>query len=434
MSTATYPAYYPRARAADRTESAPLLLRMLTFGIGLTLPIISLNRGQSITHDLLSRVETVDILCLMTLLVLTCTRRLRLSLPILLYMIVLFISLPIALGNRADLSSAVTAFAALMMAALYYVLGASVAPTPALVRALMIGAACGALGEGFIVLHDFLLPGSRWFEAKMENTVRGTFRSTAQLGNYGFATAGLLLSFGWAYFRRNSSRALIFGAGLMCAIAVLASSRRTGMFALAIWMGLYVLVGLRPKTKKGYFAVVIAIALTVAMLATFAGQSVWEHFFGRVQRAAEAVQSGDSFTHMQFQRAMDNFALWFPLGTGAGQDMQAVVPEYPMDAERTHEIHNGHLALLVELGVAGAIVFNWLVFGALFRRWGQAFGPMTSPVKLATITFMLAAAIFMVHARPQRDRSSMIFLGMVPLIGIASLQPRRPVMMYMRRQ
>jgi hypothetical protein len=412
MNTATInPALAPdpRPRPAQTTrrrdKPAGKLLQVLCFLLGLSMPFISFAQQGQFTRSLFNRVEAVDFFCLVLLLALFCSGRLRLTWALGIYSLALLISLAIAKTTDTQ-GEAFTAFIALMMAMLYYVVGRSIAEQKVLVKALLAGLLVSTLIESVIVWHDYFLP--KWFPSKHSERVRGTFRSIAQLGTYGFITAGILLSFGWVYFRSTWARALVLFAGISSASFVLAATRRAGMFALMIWLGLFLLFGLKNISRRSYWVVVCCSVLAAIGLILASTEVKQSHVFERFNQAYEQLADGESFTHEQFYKAMDKLGMWFPFGVGAGQSPQVMV---------RYEAHNGHLAVIVELGLLGFIGYYGLWIPLVRRKWADTFGSHTAMIKLVSVTFVVAALVFMIHTRLHRDRSFMLFLGMIPLVA-----------------
>jgi len=392
--------------ANDRPAGA--LLRTLSFLLGFTMPFISFSQSGQFTRALLSRVEAVDIVCACFVSVLLFSRRLRITWAFVVYCLALVISLVIATTTDTR-GESLTAFAALLMAVLYYAVGRSIADQQVLVKALLTGLLMSTLIESVIVVHDYFLP--KWFPTSHSDRVRGTFRSTAQLGGFGFTAAGILLSFGWVYFRSNWARFLVVIAGVMGSFFVLASTRRAGMFALLLWIGLFLLLGLKGVSRRAYWAVLILSVFALGGMTVWSSQVKSTHLFDRFNVAYEQVAEGRSFTHDQFYKAMDNLEKWFPFGVGVGQSHQVMV---------RYEAHNGHLGVLVEQGLLGFIGYYGLWLPLLRRKWGESFGKYTKTVKLVSMTFLCGAVVFMIHARQDRDRIFMLFLGMAPLIACAT--------------
>jgi len=138
------------------------------------LPILTLKTGYYGTPmDLASRVALVDLICVIALAVL-CLRGspARVPIPGGLYFfalcVALFPSLVIFPGREMY---AWTAFAALAMAFLFYVLGLSIGESPAVTAALLKGLCAVTLLEAVVVFHDYFFA-SQWFPDPMAGRAR----------------------------------------------------------------------------------------------------------------------------------------------------------------------------------------------------------------------------------------------------------------------
>src|SRR5262249_35089385 len=134
----------------------------------------------------------------------------------------------------------------------------------------------------------------------------------------------------------------------------------------------------------------------------------------RVQSMIASLQEGRMlFTEAQLKSAVDNFRVWFPFGAGTGLG-------YTVDYRQEFEIHNGHLAILVELGVFGFIAFYVFVAAAVFRNW-KVLGSMSSWYRAIWLSFLLSGMVYMFHNPMDRNRQYMMFLGLVacPTIYLA---------------
>ena len=404
----------PRRRAASRPalqERPPgAALQLLCFLLGLAMPFISFSQRGEFTRSFVNRVEMVDLVCLALVAALLLSGRLRFTWAFFVYSAALVFSLAIAAagGSRGE---SVTAFAALAMAVLYFAVGRSIAERQTLVKALLAGLLASTLIEAVLVLHDYFLP--KWFPTSHSDRVRGTFRSTAQLGGYGFTAAGIVLSFGWVYFRSAWVRLLALTGGVMGIFFVLASTRRSGMFALLVWLGLFLILGLKQMSRRAYWVVLLMSLVAAAIGSSLIAHT---HMYDRFWNAYEQAASGKSFTHDQFYTAMDKLDMWFPLGVGVGQSPLVMV---------RYEAHNGHLGVLVEQGLLGFLGYYGLWLSLIRRKWGNSFGQNTAMVKLLTLTFLCGAFVFMIHARQDRDRMFMLFLGLAPWMVLTTELPTK---------
>ena len=216
--------------ARDRSLS-----EVLAFTVGFLLPILTLKTGYYGTPtDLASRVAIVDLICMIALGAL-CLRGspARVPVPGWLYfcalVLALFPSLVVFPGSERY---AWTAFAALVMAFLFYVLGLNIGESPAVIAALLKGLCAVTMLEAVVVFHDYFFS-SQWFPDPMAGRARGTFKANGQLGAFGFCAAGLLLSMGRAVPSRRL-RIWSLVCGLVAASFVFTASRRTGMISVFI--------------------------------------------------------------------------------------------------------------------------------------------------------------------------------------------------------
>ncbi|MCZ7545984.1 MAG: hypothetical protein M5R40_21770 [Anaerolineae bacterium] len=116
---------------------------------------------------------------------------------------------------------------------------------------------------------------------------------------------------------------------------------------------------------------------------------------------------------------MQHVGAWFPLGLGLGRGITVMPGE-------ANEIHNGHLALLVEAGVFGLVTYYWLAAQPFFRKWGDSFGTDTAIVQTLVLAFLLAAAFQMIHGTLHRDRGFMLLLGLAANLCAGRSQGREP--------
>lgn len=410
---------YQRAPAATLAPS--VLKQALLFGVGVILPLISFRTGLARAMASFSeRVTPVDMLVIATILILFVADGIRLHLSVVLYAGALIVAMTISMlwASPARFPNALTASIALLVVLCYWVLGYNVSRSATLTRALLAGVVVGVLWEAVIVVHDYFAA-SQWFIDPMSGRVRGTFRASGQLGAYGFSSAGLLLALGWPMFQKRWVRGLIVGAGVLAMFFVIAASRRTGILALCAWVVLILLLGLRRFRSPRYWAVLAAALVFVAVI-VYSVASPEATFLGsRLSSAVAVIGTGESYPEMQLQSAMQHVGAWFPLGLGLGRGITVMPGE-------ANEIHNGHLALLVEAGVFGLVTYYWLAAQPFFRKWGDSFGTDTAIVQTLVLAFLLAAAFQMIHGTLHRDRGFMLLLGLAANLCAGRSQGREP--------
>lgn len=392
------------------------LHRTLAFAVGFLLPLLTLKTGYYGTPiDLASRIALVDVACLL-LVALIVVRSTPAPVPIAgaVYFFALVVSLVPALVFYDQRESyAWVTFAAILMAFLFYILGLSVGKSPEVSSALLAGVAVVTLLEAVVVYHDYFFA-SQWFPDPMEGRARGTFKANGQLGAYGFCAAGLLLTMGQGVASRRL-RILCIVSGLVAASFVWTASRRTGMICVFLWAVLFAILGFRFAQHRFYraFVAVLLVAIVAmgiswgALSNSFAGQRLTEGFSG--------LSRSDGFIQLQHKNIIRTADQWFPLGFGPGRGSRID----PYDVGR-HEIHNGLLAVLVELGVLGFLGYVAMVVRPLFRRrTGRA------PTLQATIllSFILISFVFMFHNTLYRDRTFLLFLGMATAVASRQTLP-----------
>jgi O-antigen ligase len=404
--------------ARDRSLS-----QALAFALGFLLPILTLKTGYYGTPtDLASRVALVDFVCVIAMAALVLRGRpAPVPLPGIAYFFALVLSLfPSLVIFPGRESYAWTAFAALFMAFLFYVLGLSVGESPAVTSALLKGVCAVTLFEGVIVFHDYFFS-SQWFPDPMAGRARGTFKANGQLGAFGFCAAGLLLAMG----RAVPSRRLRFWTlvcGFLAASFVFTASRRTGMICVFVWAAVFAAMGVRFARRRGYRVFVALLLAAVAIFGVSWGVLSQSFAGKRLTEGVTSLRQTDGFIQNQHRAILRSADQWFPFGFGPGRGNLID----PSDPEH-HEVHNGLLAVMVELGVLGLLGFVALVLRPLFRRHPVPRGDGALALRATIIaSFLLVSVVFMFHNTLYRDRTFMLFLGMATAIARHPWAPPRP--------
>jgi hypothetical protein len=422
--------------ARDRSLS-----QVLAFSLGFLLPILTLKTGYYGTPtDLASRVAVVDFVCVLALAAL-CLRGMPASVPIPggIYFFAVVVSLfpALVIFPGREMNSWV-AFAALLMAFLFYVLGLSIGESPAVTAALLKGVCAVTLLESVVVFHDYFFS-SQWFPDPMAGRARGTFKANGQLGAFGFCAAGLLITMGSAVASRRL-RLLSLFCGLLAASFVYTASRRTGMICVFLWAAVFAAMGVRFARRR-FYRVFVTLLLAGIAVAGVSWTFLSESFAGkRLTEGVSALAQSDGFIQNQHRKIIRSADQWFPFGFGAGRGNRID----PTDPER-HEVHNGLIAVLVELGVLGLVGFSAMVLRPLFRLnparlpltrrcgWeprrdapaalgaaapGQGQGDGALALRSTLIaSFLLVSIIFMFHNTLYRDRTYLLFLGMATAVA-----------------
>ena len=382
----------------------------LPFMMGLTLPLISVDTYFRMPW-LGDRMAVVDVVTLLTCIVFATRGLLRFSLGGLAYILSLLLALAVGISYCSgpwERSETLVAFSALAMAMVYFMVGFSIIRHPSLVRALLMGMIAGVMWESLIVVHDYFLPGAQWFPDTAEFRVRGTFRASGQLGAYAFSCAAIGFTFASKMVRDHRVRQGLILAACLAVFMIVAASRRSAMFSVAGGVALYLVIeSRRLHTRR--FIVPCMVFVSIALVAILRMDLLSDTFLGqRVQSALMHLQTQDSFDHVQFSNAMQCFWEWFPLGLGPGRSTTISRHEH-----FAFEMHNGHLSLLVELGVLGWISFYLLGWKVLQRSFTQVLAGTPHVFYTLVFTVLVTGCVFMIHNRLHRDRGFMLFLGLV---------------------
>lgn len=389
------------------------LHRGLAFALGFLLPLLTLKTGYYGTPvDLASRVALVDFACILALGAL-CLRGSPAAVPApgWVYAVALGLSLfPALVVWPGPEFYAWTQFMALVMAFLFYVVGLNIGRSPDVTAALLKGVCAVTLLEAVVVFHDYFLPGAQWFPDPMEGRARGTFKANGQLGAYGFCAAGLLLTMGSAVASPRLRR-LCVACGFLAATFVFTASRRTGMICVFLWAALFALLGLR-FARRPFYRVFAGLLLAALAVLGFSWGVLTETFVGkRLDDGLRALGTSDGFIQNQHRAVLRTAGDWFPFGFGPGRGNLI----NPTDPGR-HEVHNGLLAVLVELGVLGFLGFVAMILRPLFRRRAGP-GNNRDVQQTLILSFIVVCFVFMLHNTLYRDRTFLLFLGMASAVA-----------------
>lgn len=402
----------PRPVAAALREPFPprdlRLYRVLTFILGFSLPLLTLQTGYYGTPtDLASRVAPADFVCLFTFGML-CLRGspTRVPAPGVLYFFALIVSLFPALVLWPGPELFVwTTLAGVLMGFTFYLIGLNIGESRAVTTSLLTGLALVTLGEFVIVVHDYFSPG-QWFPDPMEGRARGTFKANGQLGAFGFCAAGLLITLGQVPASRRI-RALCLLSGLMAASFVFTASRRTGMICVFLWALAFAVLASRFAYRRFYKVFLTLFVIALLCMAAAWG-SLTNSFAGkRLTEGLTTLNASDSFIRIQHEHILRTAPDWFPLGFGPGRGNRIDLADPEL-----HEVHNGLLAVLVELGVLAFLGFVGIIIQPLFR--GNT-GPKQEDREIRAVllrSFLLITFIFMFHNTLYRDRTFLLFVGM----------------------
>ncbi len=393
----------------------------VVFLLGASLPGVCFASGPvEYTTSILNRIAPGDVLVVMALAMMAMARGIKLKRSGAFYCIALLMSFFMAF-YRGGWSVSVAndsgvAFAALLMSFLYWLLGFNISRWPYLMRIYLAGIAVGVLWEGVIVLHDYYLPMGRWFVDKNPSRVRGTFRGSGQLGIYGVSCAGIMLSVAVALFRRRTMKVFSVIMGLLSCFIVFASSRRSGLLALAIWAVLSICCLFFWIEKQHRWKLLLGLLVSLVGLVLLMGFDSQSYLVQRSFAFYRDLTDPNGFFCHQLRAAGKNISLWFPFGLGVGRG-GAIADG--------REFHSAYLALLVEMGLFGFAMFSWLFIDAGLSWWRAWRAKGRYQVSCMLLCFLLSAVVYMGHNRVHRSRGFMLMLGLTSGASVSILAARR---------
>lgn len=276
---------------------------------------------------------------------------------------------------------------------------------------LMIAVAVGGCLESFIVGHDLLSRiwgGAMWFRDPMDLRMRGTFRASGQLAQYGFVVGAVLFAFAaWPGIARARTRLWLSLTGVFLMLYPVFTTRRSGIGAflvlMVVWIVLSQIYG-SPDARK-----VLPVVLPAGLfLGVYLAQAQYRDFlFGRVTVAQQRVASGEGFLYDQFQDAVESVSRNPVLGGGWGLSKGS-------GSRSQNEMHNAYLAVLVDAGLLGGLAFCAFILGLLSRSWHLVRATRRTPYFETALRFfavLVAQLVFWIHNRGLRDRGFFLFLA-----------------------
>lgn len=387
----------------------------LAFLLGATLPLITLDQNVTSTSAALSdRVVLADLMAIAFLLLSGMRTRLQFRATTVIYIGALLYAFLVALLRHSDSETfieAAKAFIAIGFAVAFVVAGATAAMSEGVLYWLTMGCLVGLFGEMVIATHDYLYPSNPWFVDAMERRVRGTFKKSGQLASYGFSAVVLLGVVGRQLSHRRMLPALTM-AGLMAGcFIIMASTRRSALVGILAMMVTFLVIGTRfAHTRLYQFSVASVVAGGLFFLWNMAGLSD-SFVMQRYTSAFSNLESSDNWLMVEVQNAYDTSDAWFPFGIGLGQGFR-------IGATGEHEIHNGHLAMLVEGGLP--LYFCTLAL-MLYPAW-LSLKTLASPKADIGVAILVAvfvgAVVFMGHNRVYRDRAFMVAAGVGTVVAM----------------
>lgn len=275
---------------------------------------------------------------------------------------------------------------------------------------LMTFVAIGAGVESFIVGHDLLSRfwgGGMWFRDPMDLRMRGTFRASGQLAQYGFVVGAVLFSLAaWPGVKRARTQLWWSLTAVFLMLYPVFTTRRSGIGAfvvlMVVWIGLSQFYG-SPGVKKALPVLVPAGLILFAYLA----QAEYRGFLvGRVAAAQQRVAPGEGFLVLQLRDAMDSIARHPVFGVGWGLSQS--------ESTISNEMHSTYLAVLVDAGLVGVLAFLAFIVNLLSKSWKLVLMTRRTPyfeLALRFFSVLVAQLVFWIHNRGLRDRGFFLFLA-----------------------
>jgi O-antigen ligase len=277
------------------------------------------------------------------------------------------------------------------------------------VKRLLTAMAIGAAVEAVVIAHDSLGVmglGSVWFTDYAMHRMRGTFRASGQLGQYGMAALFLCYAFAaWPGLKRPW-RVVVYGIAATSGLGAYFAARRSAVFCILLWGALLAVRSLLTKSGRKSIIPVVLLAMLVGVVLW---QSLRQGEFAEFSGGQFAVLRPDALGnlyaegHWFRQQVSDGLRIIRDnplLGCGIGHAVFLT--------SDLKEIHNGYLSLLVETGVIGAILFALpiiLVFRAAWSVWrlsnGTPWRDFAERLGLALVGWIP----FSIHNRLWRDRA-----------------------------
>lgn len=280
-------------------------------------------------------------------------------------------------------------------------------------RDIVVLMSCVAIGgclESFIVGHDLLSRlwgGAMWFRDPMDLRMRGTFRASGQLAQYGFVVGAVLFSLSaWPGKVRARTRLWWSVTAVFLMLYPVFTTRRSGIVALVVllvvWIALSQVYG-SPDARK---ALPVLVPAGIFLCVYLAQAQYRDFLFGRVTSAQANVASGESFLFQQLWDAAESISHNPVLGLGWGQSE---------GASRTgNEMHNAYLAVMVDSGLVGVLAFGAFIGSLLFWSWKLVRMTRHTPYFETALRFfaaLTAQLVFWIHNRGLRDRGFFLFLA-----------------------
>jgi len=211
----------------------------------------------------------------------------------------------------------------------------------------------------FAIVQDFSNTHSIYWLVKVTAVSADLYGPYANHNHY----AGLMemlvpLAASAAFLERGGKRALFLFASAIMALSIVLSRSRGGILGLAVAVVLVCAVLYRGNRQHRAALALLVISVVIAVVALFlANDKILQHLSDTQDKFRLAIY-GDS-VRMWLHRP------WFGFGWGTFSTVYPGFRSFYTNLFVNHA-HNDYLELLVEMGIAGASVAAWFLFG-VFR-------------------------------------------------------------------
>lgn len=275
---------------------------------------------------------------------------------------------------------------------------------------LMSCVAIGACVESFIVGHDLLFRlwgGTMWFRDPMDLRLRGTFRASGQLAQYGFVVGAVLFAAAaWPGANRARTRLWWSVTGVFLMLYPVFTTRRSGIGAFVVLMVVWIVLS-QTYGSPGLRKALPVLLPASLILCVYLAQAEYRGFLvGRVVSAQQRLAPGEGFLVEQVNDAWESIARNPVLGVGWGLSKS--------ESASRNEMHSTYLAVLVDTGLVGVVAFGAFILSLLFEAWKLVLVTRRTPyfeLALRLFSVLIAQMVFWVHNRGLRDRGFFLFLA-----------------------
>lgn len=246
-----------------------------------------------------------------------------------------------------------------------------------------------------------------WFRDPMDLRLRGTFRASGQLAQYGFVVGAVLFAAAaWPGANRARTRLWWSVTGVFLMLYPVFTTRRSGIGAFVVLMVVWIVLS-QTYGSPGLRKALPVLLPASLILCVYLAQAEYRGFLvGRVVSAQQRLAPGEGFLVEQVNDAWESIARNPVLGVGWGLSKS--------ESASRNEMHSTYLAVLVDTGLVGVVAFGAFILSLLFEAWKLVLVTRRTPyfeLALRLFSVLIAQMVFWVHNRGLRDRGFFLFLA-----------------------